>query len=104
MSYNSYMATYRIRVADRETGAEHEFTRVALNASDVEREAMESGWLVKSCELDTGSDRGKTLWTPKDPMERAVIRGIVKGYFIIMLINLGLAFVGWTIYAIAAAQ
>lgn len=96
------MATYRIRVADRETGDEHEFTRVAISASDVEREAMESGWLVKSCEPDAGTKQGQSLWTPKDPTERAVVRGMVKGYIIIMFANTCLALAGWAVYAIAS--
>lgn len=76
--------------------------RHGATAAEVEREAMNGGWLVVSC--DEVRDGKTSLWTPADPAERAVVRGMVKGYFIIMLINLGLALVGWSIYAIAAAQ
>jgi len=41
----------------------------------------------------------KSLWTPSDPRERAVVRGVVKAYFIIAFSQVFAALVIWCAYA-----
>ena len=114
---------YKVRVADKSTGDEHIYEIKASSQAHAESQiAASDNWLViptvesyDDSEPVSSSSPSKSkpsptaithdgkirLWSPDDPIERAVVRGIVKAYVLIVLCSLLIGMVMILLYAIS---
>lgn len=117
--------TFKVRVADKATGDERIFEIKAGSQMEAEAKCGNADWLVvaggSSTETASIGDSPKrklsvsdlersgeiigmktSLWSPPDPIERAVVRGIVKAWILIVTISIIFGVVVAILMAIAA--
>ena len=100
--------SFNVRVADKDTGDETTFSIKADSLEQAEAKCVDADWLVisntdnsPSSIVEYPQSSTGTIWTPTDPTERAIVRGIIKAYLIILVSTALLVFAAWVVISIA---